>query len=236
MSFLASLSLYDYVAVAIYIGGWLAYHFDTERTNAARNGLNSLMARARTQWMTRMAGRDVRIVDTQITASLQNGAAFFASSSMIALGATVSLLRAADDMVRVFDDLPLGVAPARAIWEAKVVGLAVIFGYAFFKFAWAYRLFNYTAILIGAAPPADDPDAKAREMAVAQAARMNVAAGAHFARGQRALFFAVAYLGWFLSPFALIAATLFVVVVMRRRQFASDARDALFGKDVSPGA
>ncbi len=35
-----------------------------------------------------------------------------------------------------------------------MAGLALIFVYAFFKFAWAYRLFNYGAILIGAVPPA----------------------------------------------------------------------------------
>ena len=34
----------------------------------------------------------------------------------------------------------------------KVIGLAVIFVYAFFKFAWSYRLFNYMAIIVGAVP------------------------------------------------------------------------------------
>jgi uncharacterized membrane protein len=224
---LSSLSAYDLAAIAIYLAGWLAYHLDTERSNARRCGVNSLMAKARAEWMSRMARREVRIVDTQITASLQNGSAFFASTSMIALGATISMLRATDDMIRIFEDLPLGSAPSRAVWEVKVVGLAIVFGYAFFKFAWAYRLFNYTAILIGATPFAEDPDAVARDRAVKRATRMNVAAGAHFARGQRALFFAVAYLGWFVSPFALVAATLFVIVIMRRRQFASDAQEAL---------
>ena len=38
------------------------------------------------------------------------------------------------------------------LWEIKAIGLAVIFVYAFFKFAWSYRLFNYVAILLGAMP------------------------------------------------------------------------------------
>lgn len=88
-------------------------------------------------------------------------------------------------------------------------------GYAFFKFGWAYRLFNYAAILIGVTPPADHPDAAARERAAARAARMNVAAGRHFARGQRAVFFALAYLGWScFGSLALAATTLFVLAVM----------------------
>ena len=57
--------------------------------------------------------------------------------------------------MRVFQDLPLGLATTRSIWEMKTIGLAVIFVYAFFKFAWSYRLFNYAAILLGGTPPRD---------------------------------------------------------------------------------
>ncbi len=53
---------------------------------------------------------------------------------------------------------------------------------------------------------------------------MNIAAGSHFARGQRAFFFALAYLGWFVSPWLLMLATTAVVLVMWRRQFASRIR------------
>jgi uncharacterized membrane protein len=38
------------------------------------------------------------------------------------------------------------------------VGLILIFIYAFFKFAWSYRLFNYVAILLGAMPPSSQRD------------------------------------------------------------------------------
>jgi len=54
------------------------------------------------------------------------------------------------------------------------------------------------------------------------------AAGRHFNRGQRAFFFALGYLGWFIGPWVLIATTAAVVAVIWRRQFASDARAALF--------
>ena len=55
---------------------------------------------------------------------------------------------------------------------------------------------------------------------------MNVVAGKHFNRGQRAFFFSLAYLGWFVSPYLFMAATAGVLYVMWRRQFVSDARDA----------
>jgi len=43
--------------------------------------------------------------------------------------------------------------------------------------------------------------------------------GRHFNRGQRAFFFALGYLGWFVSPWVLFVATALVVVVIWRRQF-----------------
>ena len=110
--------------------------------------------------------------------------------------------------------------------EVKIIGLAVIFAYAFFKFSWSYRLFNYGAILLGAMPHrmSSKEDQAALDQAMGEAARMNVVAGRHFNRGQRAYFFAIAYLGWFLGPLPFIVATGGVLVVMWNRQFRSDAR------------
>jgi uncharacterized membrane protein len=54
-------------------------------------------------------------------------------------------------------------------------------------------------------------------------------AGKHFNRGQRAFFFSLAYLGWFLSAYIFMAATACVLFVMWRRQFVSDALDAAMG-------
>ena len=65
-----------------------------------------------------------------------------------------------------------------------------------------------------------------------RAAEMNIVAGRHFNRGQRALFFAVAYLGWFVSPFVLMGTTAVTLVIMWTRQFASDARAAVTLDDV----
>ena len=52
-------------------------------------------------------------------------------------------------------------------------------------------------------------------------------AGRHFNRGQRAFFFALGYLGWFVSPWVLFVSTALVVVVIWRRQFASNAWRAM---------
>src|SRR6478672_11354461 len=97
----------------------------------------------------------------------------------------------------------------------------------FFKFAWSYRLFNYVAILLGAMPPADQRDTPEAEAHVIRTTRVFESAGRHFNRGQRAFFFALGYLGWFVSPWVLFVTTAAVVIVTWRRQFASSAWEAM---------
>jgi uncharacterized membrane protein len=224
---LGGFSLPDYLALAFFVCAWLAYYLMVERTTVGAVSLNRLMNRHRYRWMRVQASRDNRIIDANINASLQNGTAFFASTSLIAIGGSLTLLRFPDEVMNVFAHLPFGAETTRKAWEMKVFGLTVIFVYAFFKFAWSYRLFNYAAILIGAVPEKQGGDEETILLAAWRAASMSTVAGRHFNRGQRAFFFALAYLGWFVSPYLMIAATAFVLYVMWHRQFASDALLAL---------
>jgi uncharacterized membrane protein len=216
-------STLDVVAVAFFALSWIGYHYVVEMGPHAGKSLNMRMNLRRARWIREAMGRDNRIIDTQVMNGLQNGTAFFASTSLIAIGGTLALLQSADRVVAIFADLPFGPETTRAAWEAKVIGLAVIFGYAFFKFAWSYRLFNYCVILIGALPGAKSHDEQDAARAVHEATEMNIAAGRHFNRGQRAFFFALAYLGWFLGPVSFLGVTGAVLTAMWRRQFASDA-------------
>ena len=117
------------------------------RGQREHTSLSSQMNAQRMLWMEQMSHREVRIVDTAVMASLQNGTAFFASTSLIMLGGAAALLRSTDDVLKVFADLPFGLVTARGLWELKIIGLVMIFGYAFFKFSWAYRLFNYLSLI-----------------------------------------------------------------------------------------
>jgi len=87
--------------------------------------------------------------------------------------------------------LPFGDKATAVQWEAKSIGLSVIFVYAFFKFAWSYRLYNYMAIMVGAAPPMELKDTIEGKTHAARLARLCEVAGRHFNRGQRAFFFAL---------------------------------------------
>jgi uncharacterized membrane protein len=217
----------DITAVAFFAIEWLVYAITLEHTAYGRDSLSARMHVYREVWVRNLLHRETRMVDMQIMASLQNGTAFFASTSLIALGGGLALLRSTNDALAVLGALPIDLTPSPALWEVKCVGLILIFIYAFFKFAWSYRLFNYVAILLGAMPPASQRDTPDAEAHVIRTTRLFEAAGRHFNRGQRAFFFALAYLGWFVSPWVLFVTTAAVVIVIWRRQFASNAWRAM---------
>jgi len=219
-------TLPDILALGWFLAAWTGYSILIEKTAKGRSGLNALMNGYRDEWMERLLARDMRMVDAQVTAALQNGTAFFASTSLIAIGGALTLLRSTEEILTVVSVLPYASPPSRALWELKMLGLAVIFVYAFFKFAWSYRLFNYFAIMVGAAPPPSEKDTAEAQSFAHRAARLCADAGRHFNRGQRAFFFALGYLGWFLGPLPLALTTTGILVVMWRRQFASESRKA----------
>jgi len=217
----------DIAAVGFFVIEWCVYAITLEHTAYARDSLSARMHVYREIWVRNLLNREARMVDMQIMASLQNGTAFFASTSLIAVGGALALLRATNDALAVLGALPVNLSPSPALWEVKCVGLILIFIYTFFKFAWAYRLFNYVAILFGAMPPAEQRDTPEAEAHVVRTTRLFETAGRHFNRGQRAFFFALGYLGWFVSPWVLFVTTAAVVIVTWRRQFASTAWAAM---------
>ena len=217
----------DILAVSFFVLEWTVYAVTLEHTAYGRDSLSARMHTYREIWIRHLLDREARMVDMQVMASLQNGTAFFASTSLLAVGGALALLRSTNEALAVFTALPIHITPSPALWEIKCAGLVVLFIYAFFKFAWSYRLFNYVAILLGAMPPARDRDTPEAEAHVIRTTRVFEAAGRHFNRGQRAFFFALGYLGWFVSPWVLFVSTAAVVIVTWRRQFASSAWRAM---------
>ena len=222
-----ALTLLDGFAFGYFAVAWAAYAWIVEIGPGRKQGLTAAMAGYRRRWMDEMLVRPNRIVDTQINMTLQQGSSFFASTSLLAVGACLGLMNASDRAIEVVQSLSFGHAGSRQPWEIKLAGLMVIFVYAFFKFGWAYRLFNYCAILIGATPEGERRASEEAVQMAERAARMNTIAAAHFNRGQRAYFFALGYLGWFAGPLVFIAATTAVFAVLYRRQFYSDSRQAV---------
>jgi uncharacterized membrane protein len=209
----------DWLALGYFLAAWIGYSILVERTAHGRRSLNSMMNSYRDRWMEQLLARDMRMVDAQVTAALQNGTAFLASTSLLAIGGVLAMLRSSDQVLSVVAWLPFGEAPSQTLWEVKLLGLTVIFVYAFFKFAWSYRLYNYVAILVGAAPSAKAKTSRsARQLPTAP--RASVPTPAAISIGGNARSFG--YLGWFLGPLPLAIST--TVIVMWRRQFKSESR------------
>ncbi len=217
---MAGLTLLDVVALGWFLACWLGYNLIADHSRWAARSMTAAMNRHRRRWFREMLDRDVRIVDTQILGNLLTGIGFFASTTIILVGGFVALLGAADQATEALSNLPLVDRPSRTIWELKVLLMIAIFIYAFFKFAWAFRLSNYCAILIGAAPQKPESEAAA-ELYAEKLATVHSRVAHHFNRGLRAYFFALGALGWFLHPVLLIAATAGVVLVLYRREFSS---------------
>ncbi|SOC38930.1 uncharacterized membrane protein [Rhizobium subbaraonis] len=221
------MSIIDPIAFVVFILLWLGYAWITDKRRFLnRVSLTRAMNAQRAAWIRNAMRRDLRMIDTQIMSGLQNGTAFFASTSILALGGCFALLGATEKVFMIFGDLPLVFQAGRAGFELKVGGLAGIFGYAFFKFGWSYRLFNYCTILLGAVPMAGDvhKDPAAADLAADKVIRMNILAAKHFNAGLRAIFLSIGYLGWFVSPYLFMLTTCFITIVLIRRQFYSEAR------------
>ena len=218
---LSAASPVDIVAVLWFVGAWTAYSLVINHFADSGRSLSSAMDRQRRRWMRTMARRDLRMIDTGIMGGLQNGTAFFASTSLIAIGGGFALLNATDHVYDVLRDLSLSPSSPRGLFEVKAVGLILIFGFAFFEFGWAYRLFNYASILVGATPSAAHAGEAEAIAAADRAGSFTIAAGRHFNHGLRAFFFAVGYLGWFVNGYVLIVTTTAILLVQLYRQFLS---------------
>lgn len=222
-----ALTQLDAIALGLFVSSWLVFELLTDYSVFQLNSLSALMSRQRRSWMLEMADRDLRMIDTQIMQGLQNGAAFFGSACIFAIGGSFALIGATDEIIRVYEDLRGSAELTRQLFELKVFGLTVIFVYSFFKFAWSYRLFNYCSIMIGAVPMLSQSDDAKRKKAALAAADMNITAGRHFTAGLRGIFFALAYLGWFVNSWVLLTTTVFVILVLLRRNYFSRARSIL---------
>jgi len=214
----------DFVALGLLLTGWLLIGWRIEHPSPKHPSTSQIMAGFRREWMIQMISRDPRIFDAQILSSLRQGTAFFASTSIIALGGTLAVIGNADRLTGVANDLALIDAPA-FVWEVKLVVLALFLTNSFLKFVWANRLFGYAAVLM-AAMPNDSSDPACLHRAN-QAAEINVTAAGSFNRGLRSVYFALTISAWLAGPVALALATVFTLAVIWRREFASRSRSIL---------
>lgn len=229
-----SITWLDLFALAFLIVSWTGYTIFAVRHGKRVPSLHSRMDGFRRDWMVSMIGRDNRMVDVNILRNLTRSSQFFASITMLILGALIALMGYVQKALDVVSDLPFTVKGSQAFLEVKILLLVMIFVYAFFKFSWAIRQLNFCSILVGAAPkqPRDNPEQHAPH--INRLARIASYASVNFNNGLRSYYFALAALTWFLHPALMIAATAWVVYILYHREFASKTLRALVEEDTSP--
>lgn len=171
-----------------------------------------------------MVTREPRVFDAQLVGNLRQGAAFFASASMIAIGGGLALVGNTEQLAGLVNDLTLGNAPT-LVWEVKILVVLLFLSNAFLKFVWAHRLFGYCSVLMASVPNnADSPLSYPR---AAQAAELNITGARSYNRAMRATYFALTATAWLFGAVPLIVASTLTVAVLYRREFASHSRKVL---------
>jgi len=210
----------DLFAFGLFLTAWCGYTLIMDHLASGLWGVNQHLKLLRGEWMRRMLDRENRIMDTALVGHTIHSVTFFASTTMLVLAGLVGLLGAAETAHLMLTQFSFASPVTREFFELKILLLFGIFIFGFMKFTWAIRQYNYCCAMIGSAPmpPLDpaDRDAYAEEIA-----NVLSLAGASFNGGLRAYYFALATLAWFIGPFVFMAATVWVVLILIRRQFIS---------------
>ena len=226
MTFPEGLTLLDFTAVGWYVVGWVFYAYFAEHEFKGKKSLAELVGTQRTIWMEHMLMRDVRIMDAAIVGSLMQSVTFFATTSILIIAGLLAALGGVDDAMSIIANTPFLAQTTHVVFESKLFFMAATFVYAFFKFSWSLRLFNIFSVMIAAAP--DPPvSPKAASEFSRRAAMMSSLAGNNFNRGLRAYYFGLATLTWFVDPALFILTTSWVIFIIYRREFLSEAVQVL---------
>ncbi len=221
MLFNTSIPLLDALALTWFFAGATLYTMLADQIAWGKRPMAVVLHDYRLRWMERMLERDNRMADVQIVNSYIRSGSLFISTTLLVLAGIVALLGQIEDLRVIIHDVSMAQPASRRLMEFRVFILVLVFVYAFFKFAWCLRQFNYTLVMIGAAPHAGQCDAAITAQFPPRAALILSRAQDNFNRGLRSYYFALALLPWFIHPLMLFGTTVWVLLVLYRRDFRS---------------
>jgi uncharacterized membrane protein len=216
--------LIDWIALIWFLLCWSGYtsYANYKMTRVAN--LSQSLTELRSLWMSSMLTRDIKIADVTALVALQRTGTFFASTTIFILAGLLAVLGASDQALRLAQALPFVAEHSQASWETKILFMIFIFVYAFFKFSWAVRQYNFSIVMFGAAP--NDKSETATGY-VAASNKLLTLANKSFNYGLRSYTFAMATIAWFIHPILFMLMTAWVVGVLFRREFKSRTLDAM---------
>ncbi len=227
MQILTFLPLQDWLALATFLVLWIGYTFLAQYWQQGHPTIANQLAANRKEWIEQMIERDVRISDITSLGILQRNVTFFASTTIFIIAGLLTVLGSSNQAIQFLKSLPWIEVESQASWEIKVLLLVVSFSYAFFKFTWSMRQYNFSVVLFGSAPKTNAP-IEDKVLFTKHCNWLLTRATNSFNYGLRAYSFALAALCWFINAWVFIACSTFVVWVLYRREFKSNTLAALY--------
>jgi uncharacterized membrane protein len=225
------ISLLDLFALFLFFAAWYSIAWvGRHRKDNDKTTLSSISKNFRNQWMLNLLMRENRMPDVALIGNLMRSVSFFASTSILILASLIAVFGVVDDALKIFHDIPYAQQVSAAFWKMKLFLMVLIFVYAFFKLVWAIRQFNSTVIMVGAAPDTFPSEEELFSYANNLGIVLN-RSSQHFIEGMRGFEFALAALAWFIHPVVFILATIFVSLVIYRREFASRTLKAMIDEE-----
>lgn len=212
----------DLVALACFVALWLGYGL-AQRALAGRT-INARLHAVRVLWMRSMLRRDNRIADAALIGHVVHSAAFFASTSLIAIGALIGALSGLDRLEGTLGALSFEGPASRHLLAMRLMLPLVVLIHGLFQLTWSLRQLNYTIALVGAIPP-EPPGEPLLGRLAGEVGGVLTGALATFNDGIRAYYFALVGLLWLLGPTALMLGGVALVALLLHRQLFSGVAD-----------
>lgn len=233
LRFLLSIPPLDVAALAWFFLLWAGYNLIVDWILQRPLGLNQHMGLVRGAWMAAMLKRDDRVIDAILIGHLIHSVTFFASTTMLLVAALVGILAAVNQTFDAVMSLSFTVVTTKPLFELKLLLLTGIFVYAFFKFTWSLRQYNYACALVGAMPARPAPG---RQAGLSEpSGRVLTLAVINFNGGLRAYYFALAVLSWLVHPLLFMIVSAWMLLVLVRRQVRSRTFEAIRAFNQSAG-
>lgn len=222
----------DFVAFLVFVAAWGGYELYSGQATKTGSNTSARMRRWRERWMRTAITRDNRIGDLQIIRVLTGNSAFLASAAIFITAGIAAVIGSADEVVQILNGYGFTAETSRNRFGVKLALLGLIFVNAFFRLAWSMRLHSNAAVVLGAIPqPENITEPKVAEDQAAITAELCSLAAKHYQGGMHAYYFGLAACAWFIHPLALVAAAIWVVAILYRREFRSKTNAALARRD-----
>lgn len=220
------MGLADIAALTLFGMLWFFYEPLITAFAKRRNGvLNTDMAVLRGAWMTRMVGRESRLLDSQILGHALNSASFFASSNLLLIAAAAGALFGGEKTFASVSALVVVKTSSRLMFELQLALVIATLARGLLDFIWAIRQMNYCMAAMGATPE-PCPEAEREAYGAVLGRLLNPALGS-FNAGVRGYYFALAAGAWLYGAWALAAATAGAFLLLFWRQRNSPAASAI---------